>query len=223
MSEVLTRDDLIRELFPLVKKIAHRVRRMVPSSDVDDLIGDGCIGLIRAVDTFDPARGSFERYAPRIITGAMLNGVRRLDPVSERVRREMRAAQRDRYDIAAHAHAVPSQREMEQRRPALKRAALHAYRYAPLSLDSILPLGERLRVDWSDDPALICSDRAERGALRAALTSLPPRQRYVVCMHYFNRRTMLEIGRTLSITPQRASQLHLAGLRKLRKAMHGAH
>jgi RNA polymerase sigma factor (sigma-70 family) len=219
----MNREEQIRRMLPLVKSIAHRVRRMVPSSDMDDLIGDGCIGLIRAVDTFDPARGKIERYAPRIIAGAMLNGLRRLDPVSERVRRELRAAQRDRYDLAVQTHAMPSQLEMERRRPALKRAMSHAYRYVPLSLDSALPTSERLSVDWSEDPAVICGARAERSELRDALTSLPARQQRVMRMHYFDGRTMLEIGRTLSITPQRASQLHVAGIRRLRKAMHGAH
>lgn len=218
-----SREERIRRLFPLVKKIAHRVHRMVPNADVDDLIGDGCIGLIRAVDTYDPARGAIERYAPRIVFGAMLNGLRRMDPVSERVRRELRAAQRERYEIAAQTHALPTQCEMEARRPSLKRATFHAYSYAPLSLDSALPVGERLGADWSGDPAAISGAQTDRGILQTALTSLPPRQRSVLCMHYFGGRTIREIGKTLAITPQRVSQLHLAGIKNLRKAMNGAH
>ena len=80
------RERRIRELFPLVKRIARRVRRLIAGAELDDLVGEGSIGLIRAVDTFDPTRGvSIERYAARVIAGAMLNGLRKLDPVSERV------------------------------------------------------------------------------------------------------------------------------------------
>ena len=51
------REAAIRALLPAVRQLARRVHRMVPSADVDDLVGDGCVGLIRAVDAFDPMRG----------------------------------------------------------------------------------------------------------------------------------------------------------------------
>ena len=47
------REAQIRELLPLVRRIAKRIHRMVPTMDLDDLIGEGCVGLIRAVDAFD--------------------------------------------------------------------------------------------------------------------------------------------------------------------------
>ena len=94
MSE--DREDAIRRLVPLVRRIARRIVRLVPGADLDDLIGDGCVGIIRAVDGFDPNLGtSLEQYARRVALGAMLNGVRRLDPVSERVRRVIRVAERE--------------------------------------------------------------------------------------------------------------------------------
>ena len=91
------REDAIARLLPLVRRIARRIARLVPGTDLDDLIGDGCVGVIRAVDAFDPALGpSLEQYTRRVAVGAMLNGVRRLDPVSERVRRVIRIAERER-------------------------------------------------------------------------------------------------------------------------------
>ncbi len=218
------REDAIRSLFPLVKIIARRVHRIVRSGEVDDLIGDGCVGAIRAVDTFDPARGpSLERYASRIIAGAMLNGLRRLDPVSERVRREIRESERERYALAGERGALPSQREMEMRRPALRRATVHAYRHAPLSLDGPLPPDERLAGDWDADPASCSARRCEREGLLAALESLPARQQHIMRLHYFNGRSLHQIGKAMQISPQRTSQLHLSALKKMRKAMHVAH
>ena len=83
MNEAADREERIRRMFPLVKRIARRVKRMVPGFDVEDLIGDGSVGLIRAVHSFDATRGpTAMQYAQRLIAGAMLNGIRRMDPVS---------------------------------------------------------------------------------------------------------------------------------------------
>jgi RNA polymerase sigma factor for flagellar operon FliA len=220
---VIEREALIRSFLPLVSRIARRVRRMVPGSDADDLVGDGCVGLIRAVDSFDPARGpTLQAYVSRVVAGTMLNGLRRLDPVSERVRREVREADRTRYELAVECGELPSQREMELRRPALRRAALHAYRYTPLSLDSPLPADESLSGDWTADPALLAGDRLDRAFVRSALATLTPRQRSVVALYYFFDKSLYEIGRELAISPQRASQLHVAALRNLKKVLHAA-
>lgn len=225
MSEAAnTREERLRELFPLVKKIARRIQRMVPGSDLGDLVGDGCVGLIRAVDTFDPSRGpALERYASRIVAGAMLNGARRLDPVSERVRRELREAERERFEIASETGSMPSQHEMEKRRPALRRAVVHAYRYTPLSLDVALPAGERLGAHSGGDPAAIAAHAGERRALQAALHTLPARQQRVLALHYFDGQSLHQIGRALSVSAQRVSQLHQAALKNLRKALYVAH
>lgn len=116
----------------MVKKIARRMRRLVTGSAFDDLVGDGSVGLLRALESFDPSRGpTLEQYACRIIAGAMLNGIRRLDPVSERVHREVLDAERERYALATERGALPSQAEMERRRPALRRATTHAQSWAP--------------------------------------------------------------------------------------------
>lgn len=218
------REEHIRALFPLVKRLAGRVHRLIPGSDRDDLVGDGSVGAIKAVDNYDPAHGvPLQHYAARVIVGAMLNGVRGMDTVPERVRREIRAADRERHNLAAQTGIFPSQSEMESRRPALRRAIGLASRYTPLSLDGPLPPGERLGADWSGDPARVVGERLRRDAMHAALSALPARVRDVVALHYFQGRSLRQIGRMLRISAQRASQLHLAGIKKLKAAMHGAH
>jgi len=217
------RESRIRALFPLVKKIARRIYRLVPGSDLDDLVGEGSVGLIRAVDSYDPTRGpTLDAYASRIIAGAMLNGIRRLDPVSERVRREIREAERERYALATQRGSLPTQLEMEERRPALRRATIHLHRHAPLSLDGPLPGTEFLSPDEASDPALIATGRHERERLRRAVESLSPRHRRLLALHYFGEQSLHQIGRVFAISPQRASQLHLAALRHLRKRLNVA-
>jgi RNA polymerase sigma factor for flagellar operon FliA len=214
------REAQIRLLFPLVRRIARRVARMVAGADVDDLVGDGCVGLIRAVDTFDPSRGlALETYARRIVVGAMLNGLRRSDPVSERARRELREAERERFALANERGALPSIAEMEQRRTRLRGARAAAYRYAPLSLDGPLPPTEALPADDRDDPLRIVLKRSASRELSGALALLPPRQRLVLALHYFRELPLRRIGDQLRVSPQRASQLHLAALQRLRRTL----
>lgn len=216
------RESQIRALLPLVKRIARRVSRLVPC-DYDDLVGDGSIGLIRAVDNYDPSRGtSLEHYARHLISGAMLNGIRRMDPVSERTRRAMRDGEVERYQIAGERGSVPTMDEMEERRPGFIRATTAVTLGVPLSLDRPLPEGEHVTRDWSNDPGRILVEGAEREAIGAFVDTLPPRQRDVIRGHYYGEWSLREVGRRLQISPQRASQLHIAAMKKLRRIIRAA-
>lgn len=217
------RDAVVSALLPLVRRVARRLKRLVPSLDVDDLIGDGAIGLIRAVDSFDPLRGpQLTEYARRLVVGAMLNGIRRMDPVSERARRIVRDGENQRFALAAVRGELPTAAEMEGRCPGYRRALAAAYRGQPLSLDAPLPRGESVAQDWSDDPARIVERRSERAMLAALIDGLPQRQREVVLLHYFNETSLRSVGRRLAISPQRASQLHISAITRLKRQTHVA-
>jgi RNA polymerase sigma factor for flagellar operon FliA len=217
------RDARVSALLPLVRRMARRLKRLVPSLDLDDLVGDGSIGLIRAVDSFDPLRGpQLCEYARRLVVGAMLNGIRRMDPVSERARRIVRDGENQRYALAAVRGELPTAAEMEGRCPGYRRALAAAYRGQPLSLDAPLPRGESVAQDWSDDPARIFERRSERAMLAALIDGLPQRHREVVLLHYFNETSLRSVGRRLAISPQRASQLHISAIARLKRQTHAA-
>ena len=214
------REARIRALMPIVKQLARRVHRMVPSADVDDLVGDGSVGLIRAVDAFDPSHGvPIGQYARRVVVGAMLNGIRRLDPVSERVRRTIRLAEHARYALAHELGALPTLGAMEERIAGLARARIDAHRGTPLSLDAPFPSGERLEIDRAGDPQMLAVTRAERTRLSRAIDVLPPRQRSIVVAHYFYERSLRSLSASMQISPQRVSQLHLLAVKRLRTAL----
>jgi RNA polymerase sigma factor for flagellar operon FliA len=223
MSDSAAREATVRSLLPYVKRIARRIKRLVPGFDLDDLVGDGSVGLIRAVDSFDPSRGpTLQQYARRLIVGAMLNGIRRMDPVSERARRIVRDAENERYGVALSRGEIPSAAEVDCRRPGYLRAMTAAHCGQPLSLDAPLPIGETLAGDWSGDPAAILAERCRGDALVALVDRLPHRQRNIVLEHYYRGRSLRAIGRQMAISPQRASQLHLAAIAKLRAGAHRA-
>jgi RNA polymerase sigma factor for flagellar operon FliA len=215
------REEQIRLLLPLVRRIARRIARVVGGADIDDLVGDGSVGLIRAVDSFDPRYGvTLEQYARRVIAGAMLNGIRRLDPVSERVRRTLRDAERERYALASESGQLPTLLEMEERVPALKRARTHAHRGTPLSLDAPFPDGERFARCDADDPQTIAAERDAGRHVRAAVAKLPPRERRLVVAHYFAERSLRTLSREMNVSPQRVSQLHLSAIGRMRAGLH---
>ena len=213
------REREIHAMFPLVRKVARRVSRLIPSADFDDLIGDGSVGLIRAVDSFDPARGTLEAYARRLILGAMLNGLRRLDPISERARRTMREADRERQALAQERGAMPTMREMEQRRAGLRAARISVYRHSSLSLEGTFLSDGPAFADYTADPARAALEAGERREVVEAIALLPERHRRIVALHYYNRISLHAIGERLRVSPQRASQLHLRALELLRRRL----
>jgi RNA polymerase sigma factor for flagellar operon FliA len=217
-----SREERIRVFFPLVRRMAKRVRRIVAGASFDDLVGDGCIGLIRAVDTYDVMRGVvFERYAGKVILGTMLNGLRRMDPIPERVRRCVRRAQEQRYRLALECGTLLTLGEME-RRPGgsgLRYARTVAFRYSSLSLESVSDVNERVLSDGRSDPAVQVIDAFARREVLRAIALLPERQRRVVLLHYYRNVSLHAISSGLQVTPQRVSQIHLRALSHLRTRM----
>jgi len=214
------REATIAELYPIVRAIARRVARMTKGADMDDLSGDGAIGLIRAVDTYDASRGTtLETYARKLIVGAMLNGLRRLDPVSERVRRTLRRAEERLLALAQERGSLPSYTELERADGAIRRARIAAFRQAALSLDAPLAGGADPLVDWTGEPSARSAERANRAALFEAVALLPERQRRILALHYGSELSLHSIGTRLRVSPQRVSQLHLSALTRLKRSV----
>jgi RNA polymerase sigma factor for flagellar operon FliA len=225
------RERLCESALPLVRRIATIVRRRLPQHfSSDDLIGDGCLGLLRAVDRFDPAFGvTFESWAGRIIRGAMLNGLRRMDAVPERVRRDARALDAARWIVAQRTGRAPSDSEAARSAsitPAKLAAIRKATRHAPLSLDG--PAGSDAGVKISErliaaqrDPGTVVAEAALRRIVSQAVTALPSRQRVIVQAFYGRGVTFAEIGQTLGVSKQRVSQLHSRAISCLRAALAG--
>lgn len=217
------REAAIRRLLPMVRQLARRVLRVVGSAEIDDLVGDGSIGLIRAVDTFDDARGAtLEVYARRLVVGAMLNGLRKVDPVSERVRRTMRIAEAKRLALAQERGTMPSFCELERDDPRLRRARIAAYRQTAISLDAALLTASHALAESGADPGVQVESRARSREIAEAIALLPERQRRIVMSHYSHEMTLLTISARMAVSPQRVSQLHLGALERLRRTVASA-
>ena len=208
------RNQRIQVLYPLVKSIARRVARAYPKADVEELVSDGCVGLIRAVDLFDPTRGVvIEAYARRLIIGAIFNGLRKRDPLTSRLRRALRETEEERYRLAASRGSMPTMAEMEQRDKKLGAVRTKAMQRSVVSLDAPLPSGMTIGASSENDPEALAVERALVQTALTAINTLPVRQREVMMLYYMGQVPLPAIAQKLGVTRQRASQIHREALK----------
>jgi RNA polymerase sigma factor (sigma-70 family) len=208
------------ELLPLAARLARGLWRVYRVCEYQDVYQDACLGLVRAVQTFDPNRGvPLEAYARRVIAGAILNGIRARDPLSEHARKLLREAERNRTRMRAEGRAEPTLRELSTHISGLGAALLMAHRASTVSLDAPLPEGERLPADVEADPARLLEHRERAERVRRAIASLTQRQRAVVELAYYADETVTSVGEKLHISAQRVAQLRDRALVKMRKAL----
>ena len=184
---------LIERYVPLAARIAHGMN--VPVSAVagpDDLESAAVIGLIDAVDRFEPERGvPFEGYASLRIRGAVLDEVRRVDELGRADRRRQREAQ-------AQGEEGPY--------------------LGTVSLDELLENGYRGGPE-QDELAERYDAEDLRMRVRSAIACLPPRQREVVERYYDQSLTLRETGERMGISEARACQLHGRAIQNLRRQL----
>ena len=213
---------------PLVRRAASSIVRKLPLRfSIDDLVGDGCIGLLRAVDRYEPKHGiPFDAWAARIVRGAILNGLRAMDLVPERLRRDARTLDANRWQLAQARGRSPSDQEaarqagIDERRLCAVLLALR--RAAMISIDAPLQtleegdfFSDRLASD-DPDPAerVVMRDRSR--SITSAVDCLPRRERFIIGAFYAGNKNFREIGRHLGISKQRVSQLHTRAIVELR-------
>jgi len=193
-GDVEARGLLIERYAPLATSVARRMR--VPTGALvgpDDLASAGFLGLIDAVDRFQPDREvAFEAYASLRIRGAILDELRRVDDRGRAERRRLREAATTggEPEISSYANT--------------------------LSLDAIMATGDR---DWAAEDEV--AERHDREDLRMrverALTSLPPRQREVLARYYGEALTLRESAVRMGISEARACQLHGRAIENLQR------
>jgi RNA polymerase primary sigma factor len=220
----VARAAIVDEHMGLVRSVAFRYRNLgIP---VEDLVQEGAIGLLTAVDEFDPDRGtSFSTYAFWRIRSAVThavtaraNLVRIPRPVLER-RRQVRAA-RDLLTVAGRAPSVSELAATTSLSPAAVAEAMAPTSVA--SLDQPLGdgtlLGERLTSGEDAQPDAIAIAEHETRAVRSALQRLRPRKQTILRRHYgidATPETLSEIASELHLSPERTRALKDEALREL--------
>jgi RNA polymerase sigma factor for flagellar operon FliA len=202
---------------------------MPNSIDIGDLVQDGMIGLIDAAHRFDEDRGiKFETFAERRVRGAMIDALRR-DAWPRGVRRQRRELDAAREALRRELGHEPSMADLAARVGSdEKRLSRTIVRINTIESTSPLATGEHLD-ESSLPPALVPSEpdspdtayeKVEtRDRVRAAIQSLPVRERKVIGLYYYGEVTMKQIGAEIGVNESRVSQLHARAIRRLRESL----
>lgn len=231
-GSIRAKDLILGEYAGLIKQTALRVAIGLPGHvEVDDLVGAGAFGLIRAVESFDPAREvKFETYASHKIRGAILDELRAMDWVPRSVRQKSRELQRTYADLSLRLGRMPYDDEVADHL-SLSIAQFEELlnEVAPLtvlSLDEQESLGgegpslSEMVADPQAVDALERMDEMERRAiLREAIAGLPEKERLVVSLYHYEELNFKEIGAVMSVTESRVCQIHSKAMLKLRARM----
>ncbi len=222
-----SRNRLLETYLPLVRALAARVlSRLPPYVDAEDLRSAGVFGLLDAIEHFDPNRGvKFETYCRKRVSGAMLDELRRQDPIPRETRERAEMVAKTLQRLRDELRREPSQWEAAR---ALG-LALPAFRrlLADVALATWSPLD--LLVDSGDgddahgahfEPEDAIAGPSEiacrRELLALANHLLSAAERTIVRGYYHDEQSMKRIGGRLRLSESRVCQLHAQMLDRLK-------
>lgn len=226
------RDRLIEQYLPLVRYVVARLPVTMPGSlDRDDFYSVGVIGLMHAASTYDPTRGaSFKTFAYTAVRGAILDEVRKHDPVPRNRRDRLRKMERASSALHAELGREPSLAELAQTLGCTEQEldadlqALHTSRM--LSLDETYgsdddggSLSSQIADAATRDPGDHADDRESLERLTKAIAELPETDRAVVVLYYHEQLFLKEIGQILGVTESRVSQIHSRAIYRLNQRL----
>jgi RNA polymerase sigma factor for flagellar operon FliA len=215
-----SRNELVSRYLPLVRLQAGRLALgLPPQVNREDLLHSGIIGLLEALERYNPAHGAkFETYAVMRIRGAMLDELRRSCWVPRSLMRQMRALDKAQVVLAAKFGREPTEDELAAEL-GLKPEALHKV-VTEINCAALLSLDELLFAPEAEGPEAIPLDvvvaEEEKELLAGAIDKLPERQRLVLALYYHEEMTLKEIGLVLGVSESRVCQLHAQAISKLR-------
>jgi RNA polymerase sigma factor for flagellar operon FliA len=219
----------------LVKKVAvGLVRRLPAQVEMNELIGEGVVGLLDAARRYKPASGvPFEAFAARRVRGSMLDALRAVDTASRRTRRMERTMKATSSGLRQTLGRDPLDTEIADAMGLTKAAYTRACRTVERAENSGFvafeeAFGDDQRalakaIGYVEDGPDVELERTElRMQLVAALGKLHERERKVLALYYEEELTMAEIARVLGLSESRISQLRSLALSRLRTSMRAA-
>jgi len=226
------RNQLIIEYAPLIKYLAQKIAVRLPSNiDIDDLFSAGVIGLMDAIEKYDPSReNKFKTYAEFRIRGSILDELRNQDWVPRSVRESNKKEDRVKLELEhelgrpATKVEVAKKLEMPLNDYQEKIARTH------VSLLSIEDLGGANKDDKksllecienpnSKNPFVFLKNKGLKNIIVKFIEDLPEKQKLVISLYYYEDLNLKEIGRILDVTESRISQLHTQAVSKLKQKL----
>lgn len=231
-----TREKLVLEYAPLIKYIAQKIAARLPANiELDDLMSSGVIGLMDAIEKYDPTRDNkFKTYAEFRIRGAILDELRAQDWVPRSVREKAKILERcylkleqEKGRQATEEEVCQdlgiSQNEFHDLLNQVKSVALLSYD----DISSFSKSDKRALHGYGDSGVKAATPYNEvnvaalKKSLANAIKDLPEKQRLVLSLYYYEDLNLKEIGRVLDVTESRVSQLHTQAVLRLKAKLRG--
>ena len=233
------RDRLILTYAPLVKYVAGRLGSGLPAHvDEGDLVSYGLLGLIGAIERYDPERDvKFETYAIARIKGSIIDELRAMDWVPRSVRARARDIERAIAELERKLHRAPTDEEISEKlgisQDELEESLTDISRSSIAALDELwtvssggggdqVALIDTIEDTEAPDPQGSLSKTEMKEAIGEAIARLPEREKLVVTLYYYEELTLREIGEVLGVTESRVSQLHTKAILRLKARLSGS-
>ncbi len=231
-GDEVARERLVVAYSPMVKFVAGRLGAGLPSHVEDaDLISYGLVGLIGAIERFEPERGiKFETFAMTRIRGAIIDELRSLDWVPRSVRSRAREIEVTQAKLEHELQRAPSEAELAAKlnmsEEELQTSLLEIANSSVYALDELwtvsdssgdqVSLLDTIADEGAADPQEALDSSEVKDRLTEAIASLPEREQLVVALYYYENLTLREIGEVLGVTESRVSQLHTKAVMRLK-------
>lgn len=222
------RDAIIRDYAILARRAVERLHITAWGCvSHDDLLSHAVIGLIDAVDRYDPEHGTpFEGFAMPRVRGAILDALRQLDWVPRSVRSQENRLRSAYGKLEGLLGRPPTDSETAEELGVdlaeFERIVTEVARGSVLSLDDLVAgmgeattLGDVTPCADGYDPYRTRERGEAESRLADAIAALPEREKLVVSLYYYHEMTLKEIGLILTVTEQRVSQIHTKAMLRL--------
>jgi RNA polymerase sigma factor for flagellar operon FliA len=229
------RERLVVAYSPLVKYVAGRTAAgLPPHVEEADLISYGLVGLISAIERFDPSREiKFETYAIMRIKGAIIDELRSMDWVPRSVRARARELERANAKLENELQRAPTDQELAAELnisvEELNESLLAISHSSMVALDELwstsdssgdqVSLMDTIEDPTAPDPARALDVGDLKDRIAESIAKLPEREKLVIALYYYENLTLREIGEVLGVTESRVSQLHTKAVLRLRSRM----
>jgi RNA polymerase sigma factor FliA len=228
LEPIANREQLIMDHLPQVRLIARRIYDRLPGNvSLEDLVSSGTVGLISAIDRYDPSTGvKLKTYAEYKIRGAILDSLRDMDWAPRRQRRRARQLQQATAVAEQRVHRTPTEAEIalelgispEECREWI--ADVHSLRVGSIETPSYDDEGREMVRQVASREDELPSRHVERDGLKKlvaqALERMPVTERTVLSLYYNENLTLREISRVLQLHESRISQVKIQALARLR-------
>ena len=209
------------EYLPFVRKVAQRIARRLPQSvDIEDLVGAGTVGLLEAMDRYDPKGGrSFETYAEFRVKGAIIDDLRRADPLKRTSRALSNRLASKHAELATALGREPTRDEL---------AAALDVAVAEVEDQLVCSQSTQNQLVWDEERPIAAQEPSQEEriaqreriiAVRGAIDKLSDRQQILLDLYYVEEVSQQEIGEILGVTESRVCQLLSEVRTKLKRAL----